>query len=237
MEGTIVFEIAGIGFALNTLLAVVATVGLVSLLCIWTSKHLSYDAPKKPQLFMEALIEFVRNVVGGSIDDHGAQNFQLLGLTLLLFILTSNFIGLPLLLHAGEFSLWRSPTADPIVCLSLALLMILLSHYIGISKQGFVEYFKNSYLHPASFLLPIKLVEEFTNALTLALRLYGNIFAGEVLLSLIATFANVRGAFTWIIGIPLQMIWQGFSLFIGAIQAYIFVTLTMVYLSHKIEED
>lgn len=237
MEETIVFEIAGIAFGVNTLVAIGLTVLIVTILSLWTSKNLSIDHPSKPQLLMETLIDFVKGVVGGAIDDHGAQNFQLLGLTLLLFIFTSNLIGLPLILHVGHFSLWRSPTADPIVCLSIALLMILLSHYLGINEKGFKHYFVTSYLQPSSFLLPIKLVEEFTNALTLALRLYGNIFAGEVLLGLIANLANVKGPLTWLIGLPLQMVWQGFSIFIGAIQAYIFVTLTMVYLSHKVETE
>ncbi|MBF6978019.1 F0F1 ATP synthase subunit A [Tuanshanicoccus lijuaniae] len=237
MEETVVFQVFGIAFGLNTLLAVFATVILILILCAWTAQNLSVDAPSKPQLMMESLIDFVRGVVGGAIDDHGAQNFQLLGLTLLLFIFMSNMIGLPLLLHVGHFSLWRSPTADPIVCLSLALLMILLSHFLGVNNLGFKSYVKNSYLQPSTFLFPIKIVEEFTNALTLALRLYGNIFAGEVLLGLIAGLANLKGPLTWVIGLPLQMIWQGFSIFIGAIQAYIFVTLTMVYLSHKVETE
>lgn len=237
LEETVVFNLFGIYFGLNTLLATIFTVLLVTLFCVFASRNLSIDKPGKLQLTMEAVIDFVRSVVGGAIDDSGAQNFQLLGLTLFLFIFTSNLVGLPLLLHVGHYSLWRSPTADPIVCLSMALLMILLSHFLGITDQGFKGYIKNSYLSPSSFLLPIKLVEEFTNALTLALRLYGNIFAGEVLLGLIANLANVKGPVTWIIGLPLQIVWQGFSLFIGSIQAYIFVTLTMVYLSHKVETE
>lgn len=237
LDETIVFELLGISFGLNTILAILATVAIVTVLCVWTSHNLSVDKPNKPQLLMETIIEFVRGVVGGAIDDKGAQNYQLLGLTLLLFIFTSNMIGLPLILHVGDFSLWRSPTADPIVCLSIALLMILLSHFLGITEQGMKGYVVNGYLEPSAFLFPIKLVEEFTNALTLALRLYGNIFAGEVLLGLIANLANAKGIFTWLIGLPLQMVWQGFSVFIGAIQSYIFVTLTMVYLSHKVEKE
>lgn len=95
----------------------------------------------------------------------------------------------------------------------------------------------NSYIRPVPVLMPIKLLEEFTNALTLALRLYGNVYAGEILLALIASLANAAGPLTWVVGIPLQMVWQGFSIFIGSIQAFVFTTLTMVYLSHKIEAE
>ena len=94
-----------------------------------------------------------------------------------------------------------------------------------------------SYLRPVGFLLPVKLMEEFTNLLTLGLRLYGNIFAGEVLLGLIA--GTVASVGLWVIplAIPLEMIWVAFSIFIGCIQAFIFVTLSMVYMSHKIETE
>lgn len=69
------------------------------------------------------------------------------------------------------------------------------------------------------------------------MRLYGNIFAGEVLLGLIASMMNQVGWISLPFVIPLEMIWIGFSLFIGAIQAYVFVTLSMVFMSHKIEAE
>jgi F-type H+-transporting ATPase subunit a len=83
----------------------------------------------------------------------------------------------------------------------------------------------------------MKLIEEFTNLLTLALRLYGNIYAGEVLLTLIAKMVISLGWFSLPLAIPLEMVWIAFSLFIGSIQAFVFVTLSMVYMSHKIEVE
>ncbi|UUX33987.1 F0F1 ATP synthase subunit A [Fundicoccus culcitae] len=237
MEETRVIELLGIPVGVSTLLSLIATVLIIWALCKYCTRSLSADKPNKGQLFLEWLVDFVNGIVGGAITDERVQMYQLLGLTLLLFVFVANMLGLPLILHIGEYSYWRSPTADPIVSLALALLMILLSHYLGISKLGLKNYFVQSYLKPVSFLLPIKLIEEFTNTLTLALRLYGNIFAGEVLLGLIAGLATSYQPFTWIVGIPLQMVWQGFSIFIGSIQAYIFVTLTMVYLSHKVEVE
>ncbi len=87
-----------------------------------------------------------------------------------------------------------------------------------------------------SFMLPLKIIEEFANTLTLGLRLYGNIYAGEILLGLLATLAgsSILGFFGAIIP---MMAWQGFSIFIGFIQAFIFTMLTMVYLSHKVSVD
>ena len=237
MEETRVFEIFGLAISWNTVFAIIATVLLIWALCHYCTKRLSVDNPSKPQLFLESIFEFVRGVVGGAITDPTAQMYQLLGVTLLLFVFVANMLGLPLMLNYGELSYWRSPTADPVVCLSLALLMILLSHYLGIEKQGFRNYLVNGYLKPVTALFPMKLVEEFTNTITLALRLYGNIFAGEVLLGLIASLSTSFGAPSFILGLALQLVWQGFSVFIGSIQAYIFVTLTMVYMSHKVEAE
>ncbi|HFJ6558878.1 TPA: FoF1 ATP synthase subunit a, partial [Enterococcus faecium] len=107
----------------------------------------------------------------------------------------------------------------------------------GVKKLGFKGYFVNSFLKPYSFMFPMKLIEEFTNLLTLALRLYGNIYAGEVLLTLIAKMVISLGWFSLPLAIPLEMVWIAFSLFIGSIQAFVFVTLSMVYMSHKIEVE
>ena len=116
-------------------------------------------------------------------------------------------------------------------------MMIVLTHFFGMKRFGFKGYLVNSYLRPVGFLLPVKLMEEFTNLLTLGLRLYGNIFAGEVLLGLIAGTVASIGLWVIPLAIPLEMIWVAFSIFIGCIQAFIFVTLSMVYMSHKIETE
>ncbi len=85
-------------------------------------------------------------------------------------------------------------------------------------------------------MLPVNIIEDFANFLTLGLRIFGNIFAGELLMSLIANMAFSHGPLTIIPGLLLELAWQGFSVFIGSIQAYVFVTLTTVYISRKISE-
>ncbi|MGG3844397.1 FoF1 ATP synthase subunit A, partial [Aeribacillus composti] len=83
---------------------------------------------------------------------------------------------------------------------------------------------------------PLKIIEEFANTLTLGLRLYGNIYAGEILLGLLVSLAT-SGAFGFIGAIIPMMAWQAFSIFVGAIQAFIFTMLTMVYMAHKVSHD
>ena len=191
--------------------------------------------PKGKQNFIEWVIDFVRGIVADNLPGSQVNNFHLLGVTMFLFVFMANEIGLVTkIVTTDDITLWKSPTADPFVTLTLALMVISLTHFFGIKSLGFKNYLINSYLKPVGFLLPLKIIEEFTNVITLGLRLYGNIFAGEVLLGLIANMFISLGWWSLPIVMPLEMIWIGFSLFIGAIQAYVFVTLTMVFMSHKI---
>lgn len=194
--------------------------------------------PKGKQNFIEWVIDFVRGIVADNLPGSQVNNFHLLGVTMFLFVFVANEIGLVTkIVTTDDITLWKSPTADPFVTLTLALMVISLTHFFGIKSLGFKNYLINSYLKPVGFLLPLKIIEEFTNVITLGLRLYGNIFAGEVLLGLIANMFISLGWWSLPIVMPLEMIWIGFSLFIGAIQAYVFVTLTMVFMSHKIVAD
>ncbi|MCQ4088120.1 F0F1 ATP synthase subunit A [Saccharibacillus sp. JS10] len=131
-----------------------------------------------------------------------------------------------------EVAFWKSPTADVSVTMTLAAIVFFMVHYLGIKKNT-KSYFKH-YLEPYPVFLPINLIEQFSSLLTHGMRLYGNIFAGEVLISVILKLAavNVVGA---IASIPLMMVWQGFSIFVGAIQAFVFMILAMVYISQKID--
>lgn len=194
--------------------------------------------PTGKQNAIEWVIDFSRGIVTDNLPRKELSNFHLLAFTLFLFVFVANNIGLVTkIVLPNETTLWKSPTADPFVTLTLAFIMILLTHLFGVKKLGFKGYFVNSFLKPYSFMFPMKLIEEFTNLLTLALRLYGNIYAGEVLLTLIAKMVISLGWFSLPLAIPLEMVWIAFSLFIGSIQAFVFVTLSMVYMSHKIEVE
>ncbi|GED32781.1 F0F1 ATP synthase subunit A [Brevibacillus centrosporus] len=125
--------------------------------------------------------------------------------------------------HGVVISWWKSPTATPSVTFALALIVLLYSHYLGI-KKSFGGWLKHTFLNP------IHILEEFIiKPLTLPLRLFGNIFAGEVLIAFLLS-VGIFGS------IPL-FIWLGYSVFVGSVQAFIFTTLAMVYLSQQVNED
>lgn len=200
--------------------------------------------PTGVQNFMEWVIDFVKGIIDSTMDWKTGGRFLTLGITLLMYIFVSNMLGLPFSVILDDHYLWwKSPTADPTITLTLAVMVVGLTHYYGIKMKGAAEYGKD-FFRPMSFMFPLKIIEEFANTLTLGLRLFGNIYAGEILLGLLATMGSsgygqsfLSGIFGSIGAIIPMLAWQGFSVFIGAIQAFVFVMLTMVYFSHKVSTD
>ncbi|GJM83954.1 hypothetical protein HMSSN139_64500 [Paenibacillus sp. HMSSN-139] len=124
------------------------------------------------------------------------------------------------------------PDGDVGVTMGLALLVFVISNGLGLFKNT-RNYLKH-YIQPYPFFLPINIIEQLSKLLTHGVRLYANIFAGEVLISTIMTLAKASVIGT-VLSIPLLMAWDGFSIFVGAIQAFVFVTLMIVYISQSID--
>jgi len=139
-------------------------------------------------------------------------------LTLFMFILTANQIGLLPTEH-----LTASPTNDVNTTLGLALAASLCVHFYRIKNKGVKTWFAH-FFHPIAPFVVLNLIEEVSKPITLAMRLFGNILAGEILLEILYNLAP------WLVPI----IWIAFSLFVGVIQAYIFTTLVSVYLKESV---
>ena len=228
-------KLFGLNFNLTNDIGVLVSAILVFLLVFWLSRNLQMR-PGAKQNILEWIMNFTNGIVKGAIPGSQRYTFNLFAFTLFLFIFISNQIGLFLELDIGKDTWFRSPTASPVITMTLAMTVLVNSHYFGIVFKVFKAYLKG-YVSPIGILLPINLLEEFTNFITLSLRLYGNIFAGEVLVLLIRQLAFSGGAFSFVSGFLLEIVWQGFSVFIGSIQAYVFVTLGMVYTSHKVVSE
>jgi F-type H+-transporting ATPase subunit a len=251
------WEIGGflINFDLSTLIMLIVTSIIVFIIARLSVRNLSLTNPSKMQNFMEWVVDFVRNMIASSMDFKKGRVFLSLGLTLIMFIFVANMLGLPFAIitehtqpfvmfgqeiisqdyltshgydesHGAHVLWWKSPTADAAVTMGLAVMVILLTHYIGMAKHT-KHYFKH-YIEPYPIFLPLNLLKEVAKLLTLGMRLFGNIFAGEIMISVI-----LMGGFALI---PLLVVWQGFSIFIGTIQAFIFTVLTMVYLAQQIPQ-
>lgn len=228
------FGISWLSVNLANVLMIIITFTIVLVLSILGARKLQMK-PTGAQNVMEWILDFIKGIINDTMDWKTGRQFFPLAITLFLFILVGNLLGvMTTVIYNGEVW-WTSPTADPGITLTLSAMVILLSHYYAIKLRGTKHYIK-SYFTPVWYLFPIKIVEEFANTLTLGLRLFGNMFAGGVLLMLLVNLAKM-GPLGFIGGAIPFLAWQGFSVFIGGIQAFIFVMLSMVYISHKVSID
>lgn len=245
-----ILEIGGFRFDLSIILVILLTCVITFTVARLAVRNLSVDNPSKLQNFMEWVVEFVHNTIASTMPLNRVRPFVGLGLTLMLFIFVGNVLGLPFAVvfdyhhpvevfghplvtehmiqeaiaegHKGyEINWFKSPTADLAVTSGLAAIVIVLVHYLGLTRN--TKHYLKHYFEPFPVFFPLNLIKEISKPVTLALRLYANIFAGEILIATII-MAGVAG-------IPLMVVWQGFSLFVGGIQAFLFTILTMVYIS------
>ncbi|MFC0186986.1 F0F1 ATP synthase subunit A [Fictibacillus aquaticus] len=224
----------GLQFNMSNVLMILVSSAIVFIIAVLATRSLAMR-PGGMQNFLEWVVDFVKGIINSTMDWHTGGRFLSLGLTLLMYIFVSNMLGLPFAIMWDGELWWKSPTADPTITLTLAVMVVALTHYYGVKMKGVKEY-GAEFFRPMKFLFPLKIIEEFANTLTLGLRLYGNIYAGEILLGLLVGMSH-QGIFSGILGFFPMIVWQGFSVFVGAIQAFIFTMLTMVYLAHKVSHD
>lgn len=181
--------------------------------------------PDKIQTFAEMVMEFIESIAVGQIGGQGRKHIMLIG-SLFLFILVANLLGqLPwgfFRLPHGELA---SPTNDLNVTAGLALLVTVYYLFFGISKKG-LKFFKHHYFEPVWFMAPLNFLEDFIRPLTLSLRLFGNIIAGEVLVVVLLGF------FPLFLPIPMML----FEIFVAFIQAFIFAILAASYIAAAIAD-
>lgn len=227
-------DLFGLTFNLANMLMITVASAVVFIIAVLSTRKLAMK-PTGIQNFMEWVMDFVKGIINSTMDWKDGGRFHVLGITLLMYVFVSNMLGLPFSVVVDNELWWKSPTADPVITLTLAVMVVGLSHYYGVKLKGTAEYGKE-FFKPFWFMFPIKIIEEFANTLTLGLRLYGNIYAGEILLGLLAASLATGVGGHLAAALPM-LVWQGFSVFVGAIQAFIFTMLTMVYLSHKVSHD
>jgi F-type H+-transporting ATPase subunit a len=199
----------------------------ITFLILFIASRLLKDRPGAYQVIVEDLYGFGRNL-GGQVGEEGRKWFPYT-LTLFVFILTLNLIGL-------------IPNSYPVTSnisftLTLALLTFILTQYEGFRRNGVVPYFK-SFVPPGlpwkplmvPFMWFIEVLGEFTKPLTLGMRLYANILAGHLLIFVFLSFILYFGTFMAAISVPVAVVLFAFEIFVAVLQAYIFAILTQVYI-------
>lgn len=181
---------------------------------------LSPDKPGPAQHVAELISEFTGNL-GEQVIGHGYEKYQAYVTCIFLFVLINNLVGL----LPGV----PAPTTSPSVPLGLALPTFLYYNYQGFRAHGvgYLKQFAGPIWWMAWLLIPIELVSHFARIMSLTIRLYANMYASDML---------TLGFFSLIpIGVP--SIFLGLHVFVSCIQAFIFMLLSMIYLSLAVSHD
>jgi F-type H+-transporting ATPase subunit a len=218
IAGEKVFEVFGISFTNTFILSLVISISvfIFAFLSLRSKKML----PKKLQNFWEFLLEslynFFNSVVGNA---EKTKEIFPLACTIFILILSCNLI--ELIPGVGIFHFLRSPSSDLNFTFAIASFSMVYINVIAFKKLGFVSFSKR-FIHKNPFLLFAGLLEasgELTRTISLAFRLFGNLFAGEVLLT-VTSFL-----FAYLLPLP----FLGLEILVGFIQAFIFSSLIVIF--------
>jgi F-type H+-transporting ATPase subunit a len=227
-------KVLGLTLDMDTVWATAAAVVVVAILSVLLRRQVTSGVPGRMQAAWEMGVEAVTKQVEGSIGPRGLAIIPL-ATALFVFIFVCNLfevVGL-----GAKYEWLLAPNSDINLPLAMALFVIVLVHVASVRARGPVGYVRHYLTQPFPiFLLPfnlfINLVEEIAKPITLALRLFGNLLSGTLMLSLIAYLG------VWKLGavpignvlvFPIDIVWKVFDLAIGAIQAFIFALLTILY--------
>lgn len=177
--------------------------------------------PSKMQSFLELLIHTFENQLVETVGEQGRKYVPLVA-TIGIFIFSSNLLGLiPGLM---------SPTSNLNVTAACALVVFIYYHWQGIKSQGFFKYLKH-FMGPipllAPLMVPIEIISHFSRIVSLSIRLFGNIFAEELLIVVMLS----------IIPFFLPLPFMAVAIFTAFIQAFVFVLLTCIYLSGAVAQE
>ncbi len=228
-------KLLGMTFNLDTIWVTVVAGAVVLLLGFLArralTKHNEDHVPTKLQLIWEGLISTVTTEVEANV---GRVNPLVvpLAVALFFFILICNWIEvIPTELNT-KTHLLPSPTADTNLTYAMAIMVMIGVWAHGIKQQGLGGYLGHFFAN-GPLLAPLNILEELIKPVTLALRLFGNIFAGGIMLALIGGLVSLAPAsipIGSVATVVLDIVWKGFdTIFLGALQAFIFALLTVLY--------
>ena len=208
------------------------------------------DTPSGLQNFVEMCIEFVDDNVQSLFGSTNNKLIAPLALTVFVWILFMNLMDLVPVDFIPEFAKSLGieyfkvvPTTDPNITLGMAFAIFILTIYYSLKIKGTKAFIAELTLHPfGKWLIPVNFVLEMVNfiakPISLGLRLFGNLYAGEMIFILIALMLFFNSVLIGMLGIGLHLVWALFHILIVALQAFIFMALTIAYLAmaHETEE-
>ena len=249
-------EAADMGFMAIHLDTMAWSIGLGALFCIlfaFAAKRATTGVPRGFQSFVEFIVEFINNTVKEHFP-HKNSMVAPMGLTVFVWILFMNTMDLipvdwlPKLAGtiAGDqhFFFKVVPTTDANATLGMSITVFFIMVVLSIKNKGAVGFIKELTLHPFNsvFMIPVnfflEMIALISKPISLGLRLFGNLYAGEMIFILIALLygAGVVWGFT---GGILQWVWAVFHILVICLQAFVFMVLTTVYMAmaHDISDE
>ena len=225
--GEKLFSFLGIDFTNTFILAILCALLLIVFFLIGFKKK--EMIPGKTQNFFEFILESLFGLFDSmSGDRKKTEEIFPLVATLFIFILISNL--LEILPGVGVFPFLRSPSSDLHFTLAIAIFSMGFIHFLTIKKLGGIKYLKKFIVlnNPIMFFVGmLEAMGEFTKTLSLGIRLFGNLFAGEILLIVISSMIS------FIVPLP----FLGLEIFVGFIQALIFSSLITVFYGFLTTEE
>ena len=209
---------AGMTFNWETLCMTWLTMAIVLIIAFLAVRNLSL-VPRGWQNVIEMVVEGLQAQMKGTMGKGGMFLAPFI-ISLFMFLLVSNWLGL--------IPGMASPTNDLNTTLGLALLVIVMVHVLGVVRKG--GHYIGHFFKPTPIFVIINAIEEIAKPITLSFRLFGNILAGEILIIILLKLMPI-----WM-PVP-SVIWLAFSIFIGAVQAFIFTMLAMAYFANAVKED
>jgi F-type H+-transporting ATPase subunit a len=224
-----VFEILPKVWVSETVTVTWFIMAIVILLAYLGSRNLQ-KVPGKKQLVVETLVSGINGMTKQTMGEKNLNFAPYMG-TLIIFIGVSNISGL--------FGL-RPPTADVNTTMALAIMTFIMIHFFAVKSKGPVAHVKG-FFEPFALLLPLNILGELATPISLGFRLFGNIVGGLIIMSLL--YGALGYASSALVGIGVPFLQIGipavlhvyFDLFAGLLQSFIFVMLTMVFVSMNME--
>jgi F-type H+-transporting ATPase subunit a len=221
----------GLTFNVDTMYTTVLAGAVTVALFLYVARHASKRNPGKLQLALEGVITQVRGYVEQAVGHDVPPWLVPLGVVLFTFILMCNWLAwIPSGHHPERLA---PPTADTNLVYAMTVVVVVLYVYLGVKRKG-ARYVGDWFTAKPAIRRPILIIEQVINPVSLSLRLFGNIFAGTIMLSVIALLPAylfpAYGAF--------NIVWKLFdSGFIAPIQAFIFSYLTILYFGFAVEQE
>ena len=220
-----IVQIGNYSFNADTVIAMWSAMLFMIVISFITTRKLNI-LPGKLQLAFETILGFFWDLTDSMIGREGRKHIPLVA-SLFLFIVTANLMGqLPLKLIQLKTGEIASATND--INMTAALAIVVLIYYVG---AGIIKKKIKFFIHGFSFvdiiLFLVEMLELVTRPLTLALRLFGNILAGEILI------AALIGICAFFLPLPIMF----FELLVAVVQALVFTMLTVVYISSAVSEE